>query len=158
MTKNDIETINQTDGILLFTDGACRGNQFKQNTGAWAFFYKTGNTQHSKSGTTQNTTNNKMELTALLEGLKTLSSDPKLKKLKISVFSDSLYLINGINIWSKNWIKKFWKGVENRELWQTILDLISQFNKIEFHHIAGHSGHEGNEIVDRLCNEEMDKL
>lgn len=143
--------------INIYTDGACRGNQFRENFGAWAYLIDYNNKAYmtGQSSIIQNTTNNIMELTAVIKALEYLTNitDPK---TKITVYSDSTYIVMGINVWYKGWIKKNWKDVKNVELWKRLLELQNNFYNITFQHIPGHSGNTGNEYVDKLCNEVMD--
>lgn len=145
--------------IEVYTDGACRGNQFEVNIGAWAYYIK-AKTSHKEyfaenCNVAGNTTNNIMELTAVIEALKTLS-DTNAYNDEITVYSDSTYVVMGITAWFKGWIKKNWKDVKNKELWIKLLHSKNKFTNIRFQHVAGHSGNKHNEYVDRLCNEAMD--
>lgn len=146
--------------VIVATDGGCRGNQEKNNIGAYAavLYFR----EHRKvvSQPIKNTTNNQMELRAVIEGLKTIKND----NFPIEVYSDSAYVVNGINKkwyvkWRENgWTKSDGKEVKNYELWKELVELYESFSNITFHKVAGHSGHYYNEEVDRIVNEEMDKL
>ncbi|MCL2177173.1 MAG: ribonuclease HI [Firmicutes bacterium] len=155
--------------IFLYTDGACRGNQDTNNVGAWAYCLVFGesaentNAKHTKtdSGFAKNTTNNIMELTAVIKGLEALSNKTA---YPILVYSDSKYVVEGITNWYKNWQKNNWQrkegtkwtDVKNKELWQRLVNLKNQCTDINFIHVYGHSGIELNELVDKLCNTTID--
>ena len=145
--------------IEIWCDGGCRGNQSDENIGAWGVYmvYK----DHAKelSGGDINTTNNIMELTACIEGLKVIKD----KSIPTIVYLDSAYVLNGITNWIKGWKKNNWKTskkqpVLNRNLWIELDTLKSLFDDITFKKVKGHSDNFGNIQADRLCNEYMDKL
>ena len=139
--------------IYIYTDGACRGNPGK---GGWGALLKCGNYQKEIKVYAELTTNNIMELTAVIESLKLLK-----KSSNIVIVTDSTYVKNGITEWIFNWKKKGWKTankkpVKNKELWQE-LDQESQKHEIKWEWIKGHSGHFGNEKADQLANEAIDQ-
>lgn len=150
--------------IKLYTDGGCRGNQNKTNIGAWGVYMEYKGYEKELSGGCKNTTNNKMELTSVIEGLKTL----KRKDLPVIVCVDSQYVHDGITKWLNGWKKKGWKTangepVKNKELWVELDSLVSSFKDIKFKKVKGHS--EGsdedsvkNRRVDKLCNDWMDRF
>lgn len=152
--------------ITVHTDGACRGNQFDKNLGAWAYHIEgamnMGYFTHGTAKAVENTTNNRMELTAVIKALEWFIAQPSSLAFqnyaKITVYSDSTYVIMGINAWSKGWEKKNWKDVKNVDLWKQLIDLKNKFNDISFRHIAGHSGNKLNDLVDSMCNEAMDNF
>lgn len=138
--------------VSLFTDGACSGNP---GPGGWAFILrcsKTGKELERADGQSE-TTNNQMELKAVIEGLSVLK-----EPCHVDLFSDSAYVLNGMNQWMANWKKRGWKRkdgsrlvpVKNVELWQS-LDQAMQQHEIEFHKVKGHSGHPENERCDELA-------
>lgn len=142
--------------INLYTDGACRGNQHENNLGAFAYLleYK----GHKKEGawTVENTTNNAMELAAMVSGLNQIRTTD----IPIKLYSDSIYAINCATEWMANWRAKGYQkkgGLKNRALIMALDELIQRQDSVEFIHVKGHSGHPGNERVDTLCNIEMDK-
>jgi len=155
----------------LFTDGACQPNP---GNGGWAFivYPETHPKKRSVlSGYEPNTTNNRMEMTAVLKGLEYLStwngcrSESLQDPPEVVLFSDSKYLINGIEIWMHNWSKNGWKKkddnpVLNDDLWKEIYEL-SQSNSgiasLRCEHIKGHSGHPENEECDQLAVAEISK-
>ena len=138
--------------VALFTDGACSGNP---GPGGWAFILRhvpTGR-ELEASGADPATTNNQMELRAVIEGLKKLK-----RRTRVHVVSDSSYVLNGITQWIHNWKRNGWrrktsngyKPVKNEELWRSLDDLISRHD-VTFEHIRGHSGHPENERCDELA-------
>ncbi|MGD1816553.1 MAG: ribonuclease HI [Pleomorphochaeta sp.] len=145
------------DEIIIYTDGGCKGNP---GVGAWAFVMYSGNQFITEqSAGLKYTTNNQMELTAVIVALKTcLTTNPK----KIVLHTDSQYVKNGITTWVHNWKKNGWKTankkpVKNKELWVELDALNSQLN-VEYKWVKGHAGIELNERCDTLVNLEMDKL
>jgi len=147
------------DKVYLYCDGGCRGNQEKNNVGGWGVLLQYKEHEKELYGGAINTTNNKMELTSVIEGLKAIKN----KKIPVVVVMDSQYVIKGITEWVRNWVKNNWrtiqkKPVENKELWQELLDLKSQFANIEFQQVRGHAGHPGNERADKLANKAMDEI
>ena len=126
--------------VELFTDGACRNNQSEENVGGYGalLIYK-GNEKEVYGGT-RNTTNNIMELTGMIEGLRQL----KEKDLLVEIYSDSAYIVNAFHDhWIDGWRKNGWrtsqkKPVENRELWETLIELVESFDRVEFFKIKGH--------------------
>ena len=145
--------------IHLFTDGGCRGNQQEDNIGAWGAYMKYKHFEHSIKGGTKNTTNNIMELTGCIEGLKAITN----KDIPVVVYLDSAYVLNGITSWMSKWKSNGWrtankKPVVNKELWIQLDCLVSQFKDIRFVKVKGHSDNEGNIKADLLCNEFMDEM
>lgn len=143
--------------IEIYTDGACRNNQNSSNIGAWAYWMHCfeENIEKEDYAIEFNTTNNKMELTAVIKALQALKEPAK--KHKILVYSDSQYVVSGVSNWSTSWIAKGWKNVKNSNLWQQLLALISQYSNIEFIKVSGHSNNTKNDYVDLLCNKAMDQ-
>lgn len=148
------------DKIIIYTDGACSGNQNKENKGGYGavMLYK----GHKKEicGGEINTTNNRMELKGCIEALKTL----KRTDIPVEVYSDSAYICNCINQkWYVKWRQNGWKNsskkpVENKELWQELLGLVESIKSIRFIKVKGHSGVELNELADQLANRGMENL
>lgn len=132
--------------ITLYVDGACRGNGKDIAVGGWGAFIKTGTDEHKIYGGELQTTNNRMELMAAIEGI---SICPNTAKLVI--WTDSNYVKQGITEWIHGWKKKNWKDVKNPDLWQQ-LDQVCQGREIEWNWIKGHAGHAGNEMADHLAN------
>ena len=138
--------------VDLYTDGACSGNP---GPGGWGALLVCGDIQKNFSGGAKETTNNQMELTAVIEGL---------KKLKMSchvhIYTDSKYVLEGATKWLLGWKKNNWKKADkkpvlNQDLWQA-LDHELQKHDIEWTWVKGHAGHEQNELVDKLACEQRD--
>ena len=138
----------QLKKIEIFTDGACSGNP---GPGGWGCILRYGNAEKELSGGEGDTTNNRMELTAAIEGLKALK-----EKCEVTLYTDSQYVANGINTgwartWQKNgWIKSDKKPAQNRELWEELITLIDRHD-VTVVWVKGHSGHLENERCDRLA-------
>lgn len=137
--------------ITIYTDGACSGNP---GAGGWAAVLLHGENKKEISGYASNTTNQRMELTAVLEALKVL----KVTGWKVTVYSDSAYVVNAFKQhWIENWQKNGWKNsrkepVANRELWQELIDL-SRKNDFNLQKVKGHAGEEWNERCDELARQ-----
>jgi len=150
---------NMKDIIMIYTDGACSGNQNKKNFGGWGAILKFGGKTKEISGGEADTTNNRMELTACIEGLKALKRDD----IDVEIFSDSSYIVNCINKeWYKTWQKNGWKtskkqSVENIDLWKELLKLIDG-KRVKFTKVKGHSGIELNERADELARMGAEKI
>jgi ribonuclease HI len=140
--------------VQLYTDGACSGNP---GPGGWAFILrdiKTGK-ELLGSGGERDSTNNRMELQAVIQGLRALK-----KSCNVQLYSDSKYVLQGITEWMQGWKRNGWarkeggktKPVKNVELWQE-LDQLVGLHKISYHHIRGHSGHPENERCDVMAVE-----
>ena len=132
-----------TQTITLYVDGACRGNP---GLGGWGAYIITESEKHKIYGGEAETTNNRMELTAAIEGIKFCPNDAKL-----IIWTDSKYVKQGITEWIHGWKKKNWKDVKNPDLWK-LLDATCQGREIEWNWIKGHAGHPGNEMADQLAN------
>ena len=140
--------------IIIYTDGACRGNP---GPGGWGALIKFDNEEKEIFGGQNNTTNNQMELSAAIEGLATLK-----ESCNVKLFTDSKYVMDGITQWIKNWKKNNWKtaskkDVKNKELWQKLDELIS-YHQVQWHWVKGHSGDLGNETADFLANKGIDSI
>nr|WP_239324225.1 ribonuclease HI [Snodgrassella gandavensis] len=134
--------------VTLYTDGACKGNP---GVGGWGAFLQSG--QHSKElfGGEANTTNNRMELTAVIQGLAALK-----RPCIVNIYTDSQYVKNGMQEWIHNWKARGWKTaskqpVKNVELWQA-LDAEVNKHQVHWHWVKGHAGDPGNEKADELAN------
>ncbi|WPP69167.1 DNA polymerase III subunit epsilon [Acinetobacter pittii] len=134
--------------ITLYVDGACRGNP---GLGGWGAYVITEQGEHKLFGGEPNTTNNRMELTAAIEGVSFCPADAHL-----IIWTDSNYVKQGITEWIHGWKKKNWKDVKNPDLWQK-LDAVCAGRNIEWNWIKGHAGHPGNEMADQLANLGADK-
>ena len=140
--------------VEIFTDGACKGNP---GPGGWGAILRYGTTEKEIYGASKNTTNNIMELTAVIESLKNLN-----KPCELIITTDSKYVKNGITEWIHNWKKNGWrtaakKEVKNKELWVE-LDSLIQIHSISWDWVKGHSGHPENERADSLANLAIEKL
>ena len=140
--------------IEIYTDGACRGNP---GPGGWAATLSLGEHFRELSGAEAATTNNRMELTAVIEALSALK-----RESRVRVFTDSEYVRRGITEWLKAWKARDWrtadkKPVKNRDLWE-LLDAVAARHDIEWRWVKGHSGVPGNERVDALANAAIDAL
>ena len=135
--------------ITLYVDGACRGNP---GLGGWGAYIVTEQAEHKLYGGEAQTTNNRMELTAAIEGILFCPMDAKL-----IIWTDSNYVKQGITEWIHGWKKKNWKDVKNPDLWQK-LDAVCQGREIEWNWIKGHAGHAGNEMADQLANVGADQV
>lgn len=138
--------------VEIFTDGACRGNP---GPGGWAALLRYGDTEKLVNGASAQTTNNRMELQAAIEGLKLLK-----RSSRVVLTTDSEYLRKGINTWVAKWKRNGWrtaqkKPVKNRDLWE-VLDELAVDHEIEWCWVKGHSGHPENERVDQAANDAID--
>lgn len=146
----------QPPHVELHTDGACSGNP---GPGGWAYVLKHGASGRERvaSGAEHDTTNNRMELRAVIEGLSVLN-----KPTTVDLYSDSKYVLDGLKTWIHNWKKKGWKTadkkpVKNQELWMKLDELASRHD-IRFHWIKGHNEHPENERCDQLAVEAREAL
>lgn len=140
--------------VLIYTDGACRGNP---GPGGWGALLRYGKHEKKLLGGETETTNNRMELTAAIQALASLR-----EPCKIELHTDSQYVQKGISEWMINWKKKNWKKsdnhpVKNADLWQE-LDKQASRHQITWHWVKGHSGHPENDLVDALANQAIDDL
>ena len=139
--------------IRIFTDGACRGNP---GPGGWGVLIVDQGTERELRGSESETTNNRMELMAAIEGLRQV--DPG---AVAEVYTDSQYVRNGIQSWIKNWKANGWRtasrqSVKNKDLW-VVLDTLSDERNVDWHWVKGHSGHPQNERADALANRAIDE-
>ena len=134
--------------VVIYTDGACKGNP---GPGGWGAWLKSGEHEKELWGGEKLTTNNRMELTAVIEALASLK-----KRCTVALYTDSEYVRNGITTWNHGWKKRGWltadkKPVKNVELWQR-LETLTAGHDVKWHWVKGHSGDPGNERADRLAN------
>lgn len=135
--------------VELYTDGACSGNP---GPGGWAFILRHPASGQEKegSGGDKATTNNRMELEAVIRGLESLS-----RPTRVELYSDSQYVLNGLKEWMASWKKRGWKTagkqpVKNQDLWMRLDELVNS-HTLSFHWVRGHNDHPENERADRLA-------
>lgn len=147
------------DKIIIYTDGGCSNNQESCNHGGWGAVLQFKSRNKELYGSAENTTNNKMELTACIEALKALKTD----KYPVELYTDSAYIVNCINQkWYLNWQKNNWHNkkkepVKNKELWEELFVLINKY-KVKVIKVAGHSGVELNERADQLAQKGITEI
>ena len=134
--------------VYLFTDGACKGNP---GAGGWGVLLRYGTHEKELFGGETQTTNNRMELTAVLSGLKTLN-----RPCDVVICTDSQYVKNGMESWIHNWKKNGWKTagrqpVKNADLWQQLDEQVAR-HRVRWQWVKGHAGHAENERADALAN------
>ena len=141
--------------VTIYTDGACSGNP---GPGGWGAILMYNGNKKELSGGNKDTTNNIMEITAVLEALKALKFS-----CEVDLYSDSAYVVNAFNQgWIYNWLKKGWKTasgepVKNRELWEELYNL-TQTHKVTFHKVKGHADNEFNNRCDELARNAIDSV
>jgi len=147
-------TVTPARVVEIYTDGACRGNP---GPGGWAATLSFADTEKELAGAEASTTNNRMELTAVIRALEALK-----RPVQAKVYTDSEYVRRGITEWIGAWKARGWrtadrKPVRNQDLWEQ-LDALATAHEIEWHWVKGHSGVPGNERVDLLANQAIDAL
>jgi len=140
--------------VEIYTDGACRGNP---GAGGWAALLRRGAQEKEIHGAEPHTTNNRMELTAVIRALEALK-----RPVEVRVYTDSEYVRRGVTEWLASWKARGWrtadkKPVKNQDLWERLDELIPPHH-IEWHWVPGHAGVPDNERVDRLANQAIDAL
>ena len=139
---------------MIYTDGACKGNP---GPGGWGAWLRSGGHEKEIWGGEDHTTNNRMELTAVIESLAALKAPSR-----VTLHLDSEYVRNGITSWIHNWKRRGWRtasnqAVKNVDLWQR-LDALTQAHQIDWRWVRGHAGDEGNERADALANRGVDEV
>ncbi len=143
------------DKVIIYTDGACSGNP---GPGGWGSILMMGENKREISGGKKDTTNNVMELTAVIEALKLLK-----RPCKVDLYSDSAYVVNAfLQNWILGWIKNGWKNsskeeVKNKELWQELFSL-TKIHDVTFHKVKGHADNEYNNRCDELARNAIKNL
>ncbi|WP_020613884.1 ribonuclease HI [Sediminispirochaeta bajacaliforniensis] len=140
--------------VIVYTDGGCHGNP---GPGGWACIILSSDNRIEKRGFEAATTNNRMELTAVITALETILSSTSLQKSSVELHTDSQYVRNGITSWISGWIKKGWKtasgsAVKNRELWERLKQLDDRLT-VTWRWVRGHDGNELNEACDALVQQ-----
>lgn len=143
-----------SDSVVVYTDGACKGNP---GPGGWGALLRWKGHEKELFGGERDTTNNRMELTAVIQALATLKS-----RCRVAVYTDSEYVKNGITTWIHGWKQRGWrtadkKPVKNMELWQRLETLAAQHD-VQWHWVRGHDGDPGNERADALANRGVDSV
>ena len=138
--------------VEIFTDGACKGNP---GPGGWGAILKFGDVEKEMKGGEAHTTNNRMEMTAAIEGLNALK-----RPCHVTLSTDSRYVMDGLTKWIKGWQRNGWrtadkKPVKNADLWQALLDAAAP-HRIDWIWVKGHAGHPENERADRLASDAAD--
>ncbi|MBE0495743.1 MAG: ribonuclease HI [Campylobacterales bacterium] len=134
--------------IYLFSDGSALGNP---GPGGFGTILRFNGTEKIVRGHEAHTTNNRMELLGVIEGLRALK-----EPCRVSIVSDSSYVVNAVNGWLENWVKKNFKNIKNVDLWQAYLEAAKP-HKVEATWVRGHDGHEENERCDEIAKEEANK-
>jgi len=135
--------------VDIFTDGACKGNP---GPGGWGVILRMGRHEKEMSGSDPSTTNNRMEMTAVIRGLKAL-----IEPCEVTIYTDSRYVIDGITKWVHGWKRNGWvnaskQPVRNADLWHDLIE-VAQRHTIEWQWVKGHNGHVENERVDKLASD-----
>lgn len=143
-----------SEPVVIYTDGACRGNP---GPGGWGVVLQYHDQIREIYGGEQQTTNNRMELMAAIMALESLK-----KSCKVQLITDSKYVLKGITEWMTNWKARGWKTaskkpVKNEDLWRRLDAAIEQYD-IQWQWVKGHSGNAGNDLADRLANQGIDEL
>lgn len=143
-----------TECVNLFTDGACRGNP---GPGGWGALLVYKDSEKELYGGEKETTNNRMELQAVISGLHNLS-----RSCCVNITTDSKYVKQGMTEWINNWKRKNWKtsagkAVKNKDLWILLDEQVAR-HQVQWFWVKGHSGHDGNERADQLANRGIDEL
>ncbi len=136
-----------TKSVSLFTDGACSGNP---GPGGWGAILRYGTVEKEFSGSDPETTNNRMELMAVIAGLEALK-----QSCRVEIYTDSQYVLKGMTEWIHGWQRKGWKTADNKpvknaDLWQRLLDAAKP-HTLDWHWVKGHAGHPENERADSLA-------
>jgi ribonuclease HI len=140
--------------VEMYADGACRGNP---GPGGWGVLLRAAGRERTLHGGAPLTTNNRMELTAVIRGLEALKHP-----CRVQLYTDSQYVQKGITQWIHDWKRRGWrtadkKPVKNIDLWQA-LDAAASRHAVSWHWVKGHAGHDGNERADALANRGIDEL
>ena len=140
--------------IELFTDGACKGNP---GPGGWGALLRLGKHEKELSGGESDTTNNRMEMMAVIRGLEAL-----IEPCEVAIYTDSRYVMDGMTKWIEGWQKRGWKSaskqpVRNQDLWHELIEAASK-HTLEWNWVRGHNGHPENERVDRIASDAAEAI
>jgi ribonuclease HI len=140
--------------VVIYTDGACKGNP---GPGGWGVVLRSADKEKHLHGGELMTTNNRMEMTAVIEALKALKM-----ACHVSLYTDSKYVMQGVTEWMGGWKARGWKTagkdpVKNVDVWQEIDELLGK-HQIDWHWVKGHAGHPGNELADALANKGVEEI
>lgn len=135
--------------VEIFTDGACSGNP---GVGGWGAILRYGTVEKELSGGEAHTTNNRMELMAVIVALESLK-----RPSNIVLYTDSKYVLDGITKWIFNWKRKYWKNVKNSDLWMRLDDATCP-HSIDWQWVKGHAGHAENERCDALARNAVQQI
>jgi len=140
--------------VAIYTDGACKGNP---GPGGWGALLRLGPHEKELSGGEADTTNNRMEMTAVIKGLSALT-----EPCNVELYSDSKYVLDGITKWVEGWKKRGWvtaskKPVRNADLWHELIAAAGR-HEVNWHWVKGHSGHPENDRVDALASNEAERI
>ena len=152
MTSN--QSAQNHPHIIIYTDGACKGNP---GPGGWGAVLRSGEHETQIHGGEKLTTNNRMEISAVIFALKALK-----QRSIVELWTDSQYVQKGVTEWLEGWKKRGWKTaskdpVKNADLWQE-LDALLPHHEISWHWVRGHNGHPGNELADLLANKGVEEF
>lgn len=154
MTSDQAGNAGASAPVTIYTDGACRGNP---GPGGWGALLQAGEHQKELFGGEAQTTNNRMELSAVIEALNVLN-----RSCTITLVTDSKYVMQGVTQWMANWKQRGWltaarKPVKNQDLWQALDHALARHH-VEWRWVKGHAGDPGNEHADRLANRGIDEM
>jgi len=140
--------------IYIYTDGGIKNNGKEDSIGSHAYILLLNDKKFCHSEAQRTSSSNREEMLAILHALQKLNR----KDLPVTIFSDSQYCVNGLNLWMKNWKKKNWKSstndpVKNRDLWEQLDEIITEFDDLTVLWVRGHDGNEYNEECDRMCQQ-----
>lgn len=149
-----IGQLREMKRVEIFTDGACKGNP---GAGGWGALLRMGQHQKEMSGGEAETTNNRMELTAVIKALGAL-----IEPCRVELYSDSKYVVEGMTKWIDGWQKRGWKTaakkpVLNDDLWRQLIDVASR-HEVSWHWVKAHNGHPENELVDQLASDAAEEI
>jgi ribonuclease HI len=151
---SDTKSVPHVPHIVIYTDGACKGNP---GPGGWGAVLRSGSHEKQIHGGEKLTTNNRMEISAVIFALRSLK-----QRSTVELWTDSQYVQKGVTEWLEGWKKRGWRTaskdpVKNADLWQE-LDALLPDHEISWHWVRGHNGHPGNELADQLANKGVEEF